>query len=384
MLQHTTARDAPARDSRRRRRCVGAVVTLTVVVAAGCNRAGAAGAASGNASDPSSAGSEQASAAGAGSHVQAIPANSDPCGWIPTADATRLLGPLAAAPRRGHDAENTDATTDGRACVFTLSGAGPGGLPREVAVEVVPGEAGTEQATIDAGAALVQKILSNGKKREAQTDERSHARDGWDYANWIPDQFLGRLGHVAVRVGLHDAVVPRDSAERLAALVRDRLPDLPFAAEERKWNHSDDPDPCALLTRAEAEAVLGKLAVPPYRSNGDTPLADPGGDGCSYYAPRHRVFTLKPEWKQGKTLFQVATGASRALGGIIGQLAGAGAPAAADTLEGNWDQAGAGLDGELYLLKGDRMLTVAYRTAAIDVPTALRLTTPAVKRLAAR
>jgi hypothetical protein len=40
-------------------------------------------------------------------------------------------------------------------------------------------------------------------------------------------------------------------------------------------------DPSALLTRAEAEAVLGPLTVPPYRSAGDSPLWDAYGEAAA-------------------------------------------------------------------------------------------------------
>src|SRR5207302_4689001 len=103
---------------------------------------------------------------------------------------------------------------------------------------------------------------------------------------------------------------------------------------------------------------------------------DPTGDGCSYYVGHHRVFTLKPDWDQGRTLFRMQAAATRALSSPVGLKR-----EAADTLEGAWDEAAAGMDGTLYLLKGDRMLTVVYRTAGVSEPAALRLAALAVERL---
>ena len=54
---------------------------------------------------------------------------------------------------------------------------------------------------------------------------------------------------------------------------------------------------------------------------------------------------------------------------------------AVGTLERGWDQVGVEHDESLWFLKGDMMLQVVYRTAAIDAPKALRLATIALGRL---
>ena len=106
------------------------------------------------------------------------------------------------------------------------------------------------------------------------------------------------------------------------------------------------------------------------------PLADPGGAGCSYYMGQHRVFTVKPEREMGRQLFKVASGASQFFGSA------AHTPNhSADTLEGIWDQASEGTDGTLYFLKGDKMLTVIYRTSNVGLPDALKLVNIALGRI---
>jgi hypothetical protein len=140
------------------------------------------------------------------------------------------------------------------------------------------------------------------------------------------------------------------------------------------------PDPCGLLTRAEAEAVLGTLVVEPYRSNGSTPLADPHGTACTYFAARHHTLVLKPHWDNGETTF----GMARSVGGAVASvLPPAGTDGeAADTLEGPWDEAAAnGTTGELYFLKGDRMLALDYLASSTNAVGALRLAHLAVGRL---
>src|SRR5439155_3447001 len=141
----------------------------------------------------------------------------------------------------------------------------------------------------------------------------------------------------------------------------DRVPDRPFASPRSHSFGGRDPDPCKLLTREEAETVLGKLLLPPYRSTDETPLADPSGKGCSYYSGKHRVFTIKPEWDMGRQLFGIAAATGQMFGAV------AGVPSeGANSLKGAWDRAAAGTDGTLYFLKGDKMLTVVYRTANVS------------------
>ena len=140
------------------------------------------------------------------------------------------------------------------------------------------------------------------------------------------------------------------------------------------------PDPCGLLTQAEAEAVLGELVVEPYRSAGNSPLADPHGQGCTYFAAGHRALVLLPHWESGKMMF----GMARSAGGLVASALPALGPDAesADTLDGPWDEVAAnGTTGELYFLKGDRMLEIGYLTSSTDAAGAVRLAGVAVGRL---
>jgi hypothetical protein len=133
---------------------------------------------------------------------------------------------------------------------------------------------------------------------------------------------------------------------------------------------------CTLLTQQEAASVLGKLTVSPYRSVDASALADPNGAGCSYYLGHHRVFTIQAEREIGKQAFQMAAHMSNQITSKIGAKG-----SSADTLEGAWDQAGSSSDGSLLFLKGNKLLTVVYRTANVDVAGATKLAALAIKRL---
>jgi hypothetical protein len=54
----------------------------------------------------------------------------------------------------------------------------------------------------------------------------------------------------------------------------------------------------------------------------------------------------------------------------------------ADTLEGPWDEVAIGLDGELAILKGERMLEIEYLTSSTDMAGAIRLAGAGLRGLA--
>lgn len=351
---------------------------VSLVLALGaCERGAAASAASSgtNASiDASTSGGATASRGG----VPTLPARADPCGWVPAESVSAILGPLAGQPRRGGHHDSPEPDPKGYACVYTLpsAGASPTGEPNTVAVELRTDDATAQESGFRAGDALAQGLVKqlNGG-HPAAVDTMPRHRGGWDYTNYLPDEFLGRVGHLGVFVNTRVyPAINHDKVERLAALVRDHVPDEPFASERAQ--SADGADPCTLITPREAETVLGKLKYPPFRSLDETPLVTPGGAGCSYYVGQHRVLTIKPEWDMGKQLFAIAAGTSQRFGQVI-----PGQKEAADTLEGAWDQAAAGTDGTLYFLKGDKMLTVVYRTSNATLPDALKLVNVALERL---
>jgi hypothetical protein len=137
-------------------------------------------------------------------------------------------------------------------------------------------------------------------------------------------------------------------------------------------------DPCSLLTAQEAEAVLGRLVVPPYRSHERTPLAERGGRSCAYYTAGHHALVLTPVW-------DYAGGGVEAIhtaGGLLSTLVPGGTDAVADTLDGDWDEVGTDrTTGELYFLMGDRLLALDYLASSTDADGAIRLAKIATERL---
>jgi hypothetical protein len=125
--------------------------------------------------------------------------------------------------------------------------------------------------------------------------------------------------------------------------------------------------------------VLGKLVGPPYRADEGTPLAMAKGRSCAYFTAGHHALVVTPTWEYGGTAYE----ATRGIGGLLERVAPALHMDGADTLDtGPWDEAaGDPATGQLYFLKGDRMVEIGYTVSSTDFDGAVRLARIAVGRL---
>ena len=307
----------------------------------------------------------------------------DPCEWLSPAEVEAILGSFSAAPVRVRPGQNPTPDAYGTGCLYTLAmqpQLGTGTVTLSVALH------GGEAADLvsAASASLFGGDTTGG-------DGGAAARAGWDHQTRLGTTYLARIGHIGVQVDRGSFEIPDDKARQLAAAARDKMADRPFAnpvdpmldSLRRMGGLPDEgppqgPDPCALLTRAEAEAVLGPLVVPPYRSAGNSPLWDPHGESCSYFTGNgHRALTIMPVWSQGQMTFRMAAG----MGSVAANATGLDEGLAADTLEGPWDDVMQDMQGMLRFLKGDRLLEVTWVSSGADKAGALRLAATAVGRL---
>ncbi|HEU4829775.1 MAG TPA: hypothetical protein VFT04_11335 [Gemmatimonadales bacterium] len=308
----------------------------------------------------------------------------DPCEWLTPAEAEAILGSFSAAPVRVRPGQNPTPDAYGTGCLYTLAVQPQLGTGTVVlSVSLAGGEAA--DLVSNAAASMFGEIVDTSGTGSAARSA------GWDHETRLGTSYLARIGHIGVQVDRGSFEIPDDKAKQLAAAARDRMADRPFANQvdpmldslRRMGGLPDEgppqgPDPCALLTRAEAEAVLGPLVVPPYRSAGNSPLWDAHGEGCSYFTGNgHRALTIMPQWSQGQMTFRMAAG----MGGMAANATGVDEHMAADTLEGPWDDVMQDMHGVLRFLKGDRMLEVTWVSANTDKAGAVRLAAMAVGRL---
>lgn len=364
---------------------------------AACDR----GAAPASAAAAATVGSAPATPAASAVRTAARPGNA--CGWISAAEVVKIVGPLTGAPYPTDDGcvyplPLDTATAHRNAQILELRRSVQDRLDTSDLAPLEPDTSGvivdvqvyTEPAMARGLAAafakMGQEMCGDSASMEQPWCKEAARRasappvqvPGWDRANDSTSRsFFGRVGHVAVDVRVQAAEVSHAQAAAIANRIRDAIPDLPFAATRPA--NAVGPDPCILLKVEEVEAVLGKLAVPPYRSDEETPLAMAQGKSCSYFTAGHHALVLTPTWEYGGRAFD----AMRGVGGLIERVAPVLHNDAADTLDtGPWeDAAGDPATGQLYFLKGDRALELGFLVSSTDFDGAVRLARIAVGRL---
>jgi hypothetical protein len=135
-------------------------------------------------------------------------------------------------------------------------------------------------------------------------------------------------------------------------------------------------DPCALLTVADVEAVLGPLAGPPFQAVDGRPRASRAE--CRYEAAGFHTISVKVEWEDGGQIIGM-------MGAVQGMVNKAGL---ADlklfdgtTVSGAWDRATVSQCCEFNALRGDQLVTIGVGGSHATLQQAASLADAAVKRL---
>lgn len=291
------------------------------------------------------------------------PLSSDPCSWLSVNEVSQVLSrTLRGVPVRVASAESIKPSATGAGCMYELEplrGATAGIVSIEVKIDGAEMQAGLATAT--------------GRSRTSAEETWSAT---WDWVSGVPTGlFAARQGHVGVLVAINDVSLSPMDVEPLAAKVLSKVPDLPFTeASNDPAVAGGDPDPCALMTREEAESVMGPLRFAPFRSQESSPVAHGNGTSCTYYSVGHQVVVLTPTWSDGKT----ALGRVRGPAGLTRHAAHRGATSHSAE---PWDEWATGADGTQYFLKGHRLLQVQHRASHADDADAARVARMALGRM---
>lgn len=285
----------------------------------------------------------------------------DPCSWLSAGEVSAALGrALRGVPVRVASAESITPSSSGAACMYELEPA-RGKTPGVVSLEL----------KMD-GAELQAELASSAARSYSAAEATWSAT--WDWVSTLPAAlFAARQGHVGILLVISDAVLSPMDVEPLAASLLSKIPDAPFteaASDPRAAGKS--PDPCALITRQEAEAVLGELRFAPFRSAESTPVAHGAGSSCTYYSAGHHVLVLTPSWRDGKKLFGLMRGMAR----LTPQSGDDATPASEP-----WDDRAMRAAGKQYYLKGDLMLELHVGASLANETAALHLARVALGRM---
>ena len=336
------------------------LLLMIVVLCASCGR-------SPSATAPALAGAMTNAAATTAAVVQTQTVPSDPCAWLSQSDAEKIIGGgLVRAPLRVSSVDDLRPSEQGEACLYELP---PTGTVKNTAViRLIPDESGAMQAAF-LGMGSVESEL-----KSVPNDPGSGASGRLDYVSAIPGGVTAlRQGRITVQMATFGSM--SDQGLALVTAMLDRIPDIPFVLSPNDAAvAASGPDPCRFITPKEAESVLGRLTVAPYRSRKATALAFGSGASCSYFSGRHRALVVTPKEKHGAQLF----GMLAAVDAKMARTLKASESKSAAT--GDWDQTTIGPDGTLHVLKGDKMLSVQFATSAIDRDGAARLVSVALSR----
>jgi hypothetical protein len=326
----------------------------------------------------------------------------DPCDWIPVSEVEAVVGKLAGPPTKQDGCRYTlqmpeavqarrqkflDDQAKLRAQMEAMTWVGkdetwvdldgpvanynrdPTNYAVTLTVNVEGGMAG------ELGTAAARKVMQAEMGGAPNAASAPPEPEGWDSFRRIPNGVAGRIGHVSISVSGQAPDVPLDIMRALAVRVRDRIPDLPFpVTNPYQVLAREGGNACDLLTREEAEAVLGPLVVDPYRSSSYwPPLVHAKGHGCAWYTAGHRVFSLVPVWSDGQSQFKMNKGMGALMAPVM--------PQELTVIKGPWDQAHVGITGALLFLNGDQLLEVHYLTSSTDMRGAIKLAAKAMERM---
>jgi hypothetical protein len=190
----------------------------------------------------------------------------DPCVLVTRGEAERYLGPLAHDPFRADDGGVPNPS--GSSCVYRAADG------RNIRLDVSYKNGSAGMAAVSIGSGLAGPVLNN------PADAADTLRGSWDKATWMIGHLYVLKGDVLVEVDATGSRAGRHGAADLANRALARL-GQPLAYDGAAAARDAPPpratgDACALITAAEAEAILGPLAGAPA----------PGGEGtrthCSY------------------------------------------------------------------------------------------------------
>jgi len=215
---------------------------------------------------------------------QAAPSGPDPCTLVSQGEMEEFLGPLGEPPYRVDVNRRPDPAGD--RCLYRDRSW------RYVVLEVDWDDGSMALAVMGGATQTVADILGT----EGTTD-----LDGaWDQAKVAFGRLMALKGNTAVTVDPMGSRLDRAAQARIAAIALGRAASpLSYDGAKASRSRKSDPtpqDPCSLVTRAEAEALMGRL-------RGDPTTSDDGSE-CVFEleaelfgSPIQQTLTV--QWRDG-------------------------------------------------------------------------------------
>lgn len=245
----------------------------------------------------------------------------DPCALLTRAEAEQVIGGLRHDPYRVDS--RGDPLPDGASCRYET----PNG--RHLIMDVTFDGAQLGMRAISLGVQIASPVFGNDSVQLASL----HGH--WDELHLIPGHLMARAGDAMVDVGYQGSGTGIAGAAKLAdqALGRIGSPlsyDGAAAARSAPAPLVAPRDPCSLVPRADAEAIIGRLARDP----------ESRPDGCIFTLATRRGLggeqvQMAVQWREG---FAALEGARYTAALVQRQVGGPPPAAAGDTQLGNFMQ----------------------------------------------
>lgn len=221
-----------------------------------------------------------------GAEGAASPGGPDPCALVSEAEMADILGPLGEPPYRIDNSRRADPA--GSDCIYRARD----GHNIALSVDWEDGEMVMRMTGATAGKA--EQVLGTP---DVGVDTLEGA---WDEVALSFGQFLARKGKTLVQVDPLGARVGQAAVVRIAAMALRRI-GSPLSHDGGKAARDRKPDPaprnpCSLVTRQEAEGLMGRLRGDPVASADNSECEFPV-DAEMFGSPVTNTLTV--EWRDG-------------------------------------------------------------------------------------
>lgn len=234
-----------------------------------------------------------------------IAEDTDPCALVSGAETESYLGPLRHPPYRVDGDGN--AAADGHACRYE------GQTGRRIIIEPTFTDARLAMKMMALGSQIASSVI------KTDTGQADTLEGHWDEVRLMPGQhFIARRGETMVDVDVDGTHARTVGAGKLADIALGRMAkplsyDGVAAARNAPGPLVPPRNPCTLVSRDEAVAILGPL-------DGD-PVATSAGE-CTYTLAQKRLLAgqhvaLTVVWRNG---FASLSDAKSTMGAVMGQF----------------------------------------------------------------
>ncbi|MBV9344241.1 MAG: hypothetical protein JO341_06575 [Gammaproteobacteria bacterium] len=251
----------------------------------------------------------------------------DPCNLLDPKEVEAVLGaPLAVPPYRA-GSSTFNPSPSGENCVYES------GNFRYITLEV-DREGGAQHYSMTGMVKNLMKMgggsapIQNNVKKNFQLDDGTELAGEWDEASLMPMNcciFMALRGDQLVTIDFTGSTATLKQAAQLVDSAYKRM-DSPLkidggaavaAAKTFDKTRPQPVDVCSLLTRAEVEAIIGRLARDPISH---------GHDGCEYAVavPQQNVpeqYELQVRWRNGYYQWRSDQHTGHLGGAAVGQMA---------------------------------------------------------------